>query len=343
MVQNPRRRFLQVWCAVGFLIAMGGRAEAECRSASLPLTTTDQSLDLGEYGTMFREASLPECREIVRGQLTRKLRNALAAAPRFDVVLGRSVPSFERWLAGANIGLAIPAAMQLPIDAALDQELRAAIAAYRFNIDPACGTNAANECMDDFTQAAVAYAWSAAYTKRSDLADAARSAMHEALAHDRHTWQLDEIISFNHGFQNVAYGIGLMTSISSAAIALEEAGFPFVPTEEETTVAWALFREGQKHTLADGTAFRSDCLGGSCADADYKPRMFPVRTVYERVFHSAPNEEPYRFDEADPSLFRTAFINDGRYAVYVELGERWWRLRPALDRYHPPRARAVRH
>ena len=350
MVQKPRRRLLQVWCSVAFLLAMSGRASAECRSAALPLLTPDQSLDLGAYGTLFREASVPQCREVVRTALTNRLQAALAAPARYDVVLKRSVPSFERWLAGANLGLAVPAAMQVQPDVQLDQAIRAAIAAYRFNIDPTCGTNFANECMDDFTQAAVAYAWSAAYAKRGDLALAARGAMHEALAPERHTWVLDEIVSFNHGFQNVAYGIGLMTSLSSAAIALEEFGDPFVPTDEETTVAWALFREGQKRTLADGSAFRSNCFryagdafvaDAPCADADYQPRMFPVRTFYERVFHSAPNEDPFRFDQADPSLFQTAFINDGRYAVYVELGERWWHLRPRLERYYPPRRRAA--
>lgn len=337
-----------MWCAVGVLIAAG--AHAECRSASLPLDTTDMSLELGLYGTMFREASMPECRDVVRVQLTKKLRMALAAPARHDVVLSRSVTAFERWLAGANVGLAIPAAMQLEVDAPLDQAVRATIEAYRFNIDPGCGTNFVNECMDDFTQAAVAYAWSAAYTKRADLAVAARGALHEALARERHTWVLDEVVSFNHGFQDVAYGIGLMTSVSSAAIALEEAGAPFIATGEETAVAWALYREGQQRTAADGSRFLSNCYrviakefvaDSPCSDADYLPRMFPVRTLYERVFHSAPSEEPYRFDQYDASLFHTAFINDGRYAVYVELAEKWWHLRPRLAAYRS-RARSVR-
>lgn len=366
------------WAVV--LLAVTVDARAACRSAALDLTTHDMSLELGAYGTLFREASLPECRTTVRDQLLRKLRLSLDDPPRLDQVLGRDVRTFERWLAGANVGLAVPTAMQLGgaglLDPVLDQAIRATIEAYRFNIDPACGTNLLNECMDDLTQAAAAYAWSAAYEQLSDRSDRAarfatlaRGAMRDALAMQHHVCMtpLDfmphvcgaiaegysEIVTFNHGFENVAYGIGLMTSLSSAAVALDTAGIPYVASDAERLVAMSLFREGQKRALPDGTAFRSDCyqlagntlvMNSPCADADYLPRMFPVRTFYERAFHNPPNEEPFRFDQLDATLFRTPFMNDGRYAVYAELGERWWRLRPRLDGYHGAlvRRRAVR-
>lgn len=371
---------MQVWgrwaTAVLFLVAAD--AHAVCRSAALDFTTHDISLELGEYGTLFREASLPECQTVVRNQLLRKLRLALTEPARPDIVFGRSVRTFERWLAGANVGLAVPTAMQLGgarlLDAELDQAVRATIEAYRFNIDPACGTNLSNECMDDYTQAAVAFAWSAAYERQSDRPDRAkqfaanaRKAIHDALAFDHHVCMSPtetlphvcsdrdaNVLSFNHGFEDVAYGIGLMTSISSAAVALEIAGAPYVASDDELRVAWALFIEGQNATLPDGSAFRANCYrvvdgvlkaDSRCADIEYAPRMFPVRTFYERAFHNAPNTAPYRFDETDHSLFDTAFVNDGRYAVYVQLGEEWWRLRPRLDGYHgaPWRVRAVRH
>src|SRR5207247_1771914 len=165
------------------------------------------------------------------------------------------VGAFQGWLAGAYIGLAIPTAMQLAgarlLDASLDQAVRAMIDAYQFNLDPVCGSNFVNECIDDFSQAAVGYAWMAAYERRSDrpdraaaLAAQAREWMHRVLAVDEHLCtvtgsgslpqecrtQVDvenglasgyyAIVSFNHGFEDVAYGIGLMTSLSSAAIAL---------------------------------------------------------------------------------------------------------------------------
>ena len=376
------------WFAFAF-VAVAADAHAACRSDALTFSARDISLELADYGTLFREASMPECRGAVHDALLRKLRLSLAEPQRLEPVFGRPVGTFERWLAGAHLGLIVPTAMQLGgaglLDAVLDHAVRASIAAYRFNIDPSCGLNYANECMDDFTQAAAAYAWSAAYEHASGreanaerYAAAARDAMQEALAIGRHTCVPSmprsmpepcanlpgaeaglgsgfyDIVSFNHGFQNVAYGIGLMTSLSSAALALDVAGQPFAASEEQTRVAWALFREGQAATTADGFAFRADCIrmisglrfdDARCADADYLPRMFPVRTFYERSFHNAPNSAAYRFDEFDAGLFNTAFINDGRYAVYIELGERWWHVRPALDGYRgvPLRGRTVRH
>ena len=381
---------LQVWgrWAVFACVITAGDSWAACRSEALTFTARDVSLELGEYGTLFLEASTPECRSKVHDQLLRKLRLALGAPPELDPPLGRAVRPFERWLAGAHVGLAVPAAMQLAaagfLDAPLDAAVVAIIDAYRFNIDPACGANTANACIDDYTQAAAGYAWSAAYEARSGRANRAhafaaeaRQAMHDALSADNYmcmraadpsslrpcdqfedaqpglTSGYYEILSFNHGFENVAYGIGLMTSLSSAAIALEEAGEPFVATDEEVRVAWALFREGQRATADDGSTFRSNCYrvvesdvrsDSICADSEYQPRMFPVRTFYQRAFHNAPNEDPYRFDQLDASLFHTAFINDGRFAVYALLGEQWWHLRPLLDGYrHPARARTVRH
>jgi hypothetical protein len=384
---------LQVWGRARLLVAAiipalcASPAAADvCRSASVDLASRDMSIELGVYGVLFREASRPECRATVRDQLLRKLRDALTDPPALDPVLGRTVKRFERWLAGANVGLAIPTAMQLGganlLDVQLDQAVRATIGAYRFNPDPTCGPNFYNECIDDLTQSAVAYAWGAAYEAKSGRnaatrAAAARDVIHQSLALDNHLCIRSgdsalprlcstltdvanglhtgfyEVTSFNHGFQDVAYGIGLMTSVSSAAIALEEAGFPLDATEEEITVAWALFHEAQRRTAPDGSAFRRTCiqvLGSAmrndspCADAEYAPRMFPVRTLYQRVFRNAPNEDPFRFEDFDPTLFNTAFINDGRYAVYGELGERWWHVRPRLEGYRgaPLRVRTVR-
>lgn len=352
-----------VIAAVVFLAAV--HAHAECRSEALQFTSRDQSIELGQYGTMFLEAAMPQCQVIVRDQLARKLRFALSDPPSRDPVLGTPVPPFQRWLAGANVGLAVPTAMQLAaaglVDPALDMAVRMTIESYRFNVDPSCGANFFNECTDDLSQAAVAYAWSAAYEAKSGrtsrattFASQARAVIHQALSFSHHLRISDDIVSFNHGFQNVAYGIGLMTSFSSAVIALEEAGVPFEATEEEIDVAWALFREGQRGTATDGSRFHANCyrvIAGTfrsdspCADAEYLPRMFPVRTFYERAFRNAPNTNPYRFDEIDESLFRTTFINDGRFAVYVVLGERWWHVRPRLEGYRgaPLRVRTVRH
>ncbi len=382
---------------------------ATCASATLDLTEVDPSIEFGQYGTLFLESGLPQCRQAAHDTLLRKLQLALAQPRHLDPLLNRSVGGFGEWLAGGNLGLAIPAAMRLGgagfLDGPLHLALRSAINAYQFHLDPTCGLNYANGCMDDYTQAAVAYAWIAAYARKSGqgvtatrAADQARNLIGLALSLDVHMCKVagddslpsvcrglpgieqglasgyHELISFNHGFEDVAYGIGLITSISSAAVALEEAGTPFEASSNETLVAWALFREGQRASLPDGSNFRSNCYRVSdyslvrtseCADAwhlrdpsdplynpwiFYLPRMFPVRTAYRQLFHGTPNGQPFQFDVFDPSLFNGPFLNDGRKAVYGSLGYAWWNdgstaeVRPLLDGYHgaDPRQRAAK-
>ena len=98
MVLNPSRRLLQVWSLVGLAAVAAPADPSRCASAALAFTTHDMSLELGAYGTLFREASVPECQPVVRVQLLRKLQLAVGEAPRFDAVLGRTVPTFGRWL-----------------------------------------------------------------------------------------------------------------------------------------------------------------------------------------------------------------------------------------------------
>ena len=390
--------------------ATAAAAAAGCISPSLDLNESDPSIQFGQYGTLFLESGLPECRQAAHDTLLRKLRRELAQPPRVDPLLQKSVGPFGAWLAGGNLALAIPTAMRLGgaglLDAPLDDVLRSAIGTYEFNLDPTCGLNYSNGCMDDYTQAAVAYAWIAAYAQKSgQSAGAARAAVQarnligRALSLDVHMCKVagddsvpspcrglpgieqglasgyHELVSFNHGFEDVAYGIGLITSISSAAIGLEEAGSPFEAAPSQTLVAWALFREGQRAVLPDGSAFRTTCYrvtntslerNSECADAwnlrdrtdpqynpwiFYLPRMFPVRTAYRQLFHGTPNSEPFQFDAFEPLLFNGLFLNDGRKAVYGSLGYGWWNdgstaeVRPLLDGYHRSahRERAARH
>lgn len=384
-------------------------ATSGCASDSLDLSQRDPSLEFGQWGTLFFDSGLPQCQQAAHDMLLRKVRIELAEPRHFDPLLQQSVGQFDAWLAGANLGLILPTALRLGgaglLDPPLDLAVRAAIGAYQFRLDPTCGLNFSNGCMDDYSQAAAGYAWIAAYDRKSGQSIAAdRAAVQatnligRALSLDIHMCKVagddslpvpcrtlpaieeglasgyDELVTFNHGFEDVAYGIGLITSISSAAVGLEEAGAPFEAAPSESMVAWALFQEGQRAALPDGSAFRTNCyrVSGStltrdseCADAwnlrplsdplynpwiFYLPRMFPVRTAYQRLFHGTPNSQPFQYDLFDASLFTNPFLNDGRRAVYGVIGYAWWNdgstpeVRPLLDGYHGPphRERAVR-
>lgn len=224
-----------------------------------------------------------------------------------------------------------------------------------------------NACMDDYTLAATGFAWVAAYEskvnrpdKSEDAARRARAAVNESLTSPESICVYDskadpdktsdpqhrgpcryplsslgngsaEVVSLNHGWQSPAYGIGLMTSISSAAVALEIAGQRLSLTGSALQVAKELFREAQKHTEPGGGSFnvyptRNDgevCDGPpeakycylvsgesleackSCNDPfNYNPQMFPLKQFYERyVYNGQVPDEGYTFGAFNSGLF----------------------------------------
>jgi len=150
-----------------------------------------------------------------------------------------------------------------------------------------------------------------------------------------------KLVSFNHGFQNLGYGIGLMTSISSAAVGLQTAGQALQLTDYERDVARALFREAQLHTSCDGGAFDSaGCYttdgytlspNHTCFDMGYAPKMFPVAAFYGDFLGGAPSINcptngaipAYGFNVADNNPATYASLTQGRRAIYVNLAYFW--------------------
>jgi hypothetical protein len=281
----------------------------------------------------------------------------------------------------------------------LDSAIRRVIGSYVFNRAADCGFSGGrwrggNNCMDDFTIGASGYAWIAAYKyKRGDsdaanyvnsaknLINLALSLEESVCAHKiaQTTWSASdsrgpctgtvadlqagtaEVISLNHGQQTIGYGLGLLTSVSSAVIGIQTAGANVIWTNEQKVVAEALFREAQKHTNGAGDAFLDDCNrfnasgtafegGVLCGEAlGYKPRMFPVNAFYRQVLGIIPPTTGYQFDLFDNALFDDCRLNNpqclngdgslglsffsrGRQVVYGDLTKCWQSssARPAL-------------
>src|ERR1051326_7176961 len=209
----------------------------------------------------------------------------------------------------------------------LDSAIRRVIGSYVFNRDAGCGYSDGrwqyqNTCMDDYAVAATGFAWIAAYKyKRGDsgvtyYSDQAKNAINSALSLDESVCaypsgssfsptsargpctatvtdlrnNVAETVSLNHGQQTIAYGMGLMTSISSAFIGLQTANANPSLTQDQKDIALALFKEAQaqNHTAADGSTFvaggcyalKLDLTGfqtiAHCGDVGggYKPKMF---------------------------------------------------------------------
>ena len=71
-----------------------------------------------------------------------------------------------------------------------------------------------------------------------------------------------ETISMNHNGQNIVYGAGLLSSINSAMIALDEAGASIdFPDGDEKLIAMALLEEAQRKTDSNGNYFKGETGG----------------------------------------------------------------------------------
>jgi hypothetical protein len=171
-----------------------------------------------------------------------------------------------------------------------------------------------------------------------------------------------EVLSFEHGFENPSYGVGLLPLISIAAQGLQVAtGSPYVPSSFEKVMAHGIFRTGQRHApqTSNGcqAAWLENCVGVECSIAGhcfstmcfppaigcgedagglkYDAGMFPVKALLQNEF-ALPAGNPlilgspyYQFDQfsglCSPSKFTSSgdFFHDGRYAAYYQLGLQW--------------------
>jgi hypothetical protein len=169
-----------------------------------------------------------------------------------------------------------------------------------------------------------------------------------------------EVLSFEHGFENPNYGIGLLTSISVAVQGLQVTGSPYVASNFQKVMAHGIFRTGQRHAPQTSsvcqTAWLNSCVGlecsllgncisgtcpapGDCGDSfsgvAYDAGMFPVKALLQNEF-ALPAGNPlifgspsYQFDQfsglCSPSKFSpgAAFFHDGRYAAFYRLALQW--------------------
>jgi hypothetical protein len=171
-----------------------------------------------------------------------------------------------------------------------------------------------------------------------------------------------EVLSFEHGFENPNYGIGLLTSLSIAFQGLQVAtGTPYVPSYYEKVMAHGIFRTGQRHapktTNVCQTAWLNNCVGlecsivGNCISGTclpppygcgenfggvaYDAGMYPVKALLQNelalpagrtLIFGSPY---YQFDQfsglCSPSKFSPTapFFHDGRYAAYYRLSSEW--------------------
>lgn len=178
-----------------------------------------------------------------------------------------------------------------------------------------------------------------------------------------------EVLSFEHGFENPNYGIGLLTSVGIAIRGLEAGGSSFPATDFQKVMAQGLFRTGQYHAALTmdpcqapwlnncvGTAcsMAGHCISGTCfppaigcgedwAGQKYDAGMYPVAKLIADKFAlpsgsaivlPSPN---YQFAAFCSTKFgaTTPGFHDGRYAAYFQIPYQWAVSQPKLAGVNP--------
>ncbi|HJW95180.1 MAG TPA: hypothetical protein VJ901_16305 [Thermoanaerobaculia bacterium] len=236
--------------------------------------------NLADYARIHMDAESPSCALKADYALTDKVRNTIDA----------NSSEFQGWLRGAHVSLIFAAAQRIGANGfatkELDAQLRRLETNYAFVKDAGCDNiNGTNNCLDDYSQAAVGYAWIAAYKYRRGDSDASVSTFRSAAINQIDNFfsnvcihsstgnptvlcngsvsglqaGTDETITFNHGQQMPSYGFGLMTSLASAAMGLKASGYAYsFSYPNHWTIASGLMKEMQLH-VDSSNAFKNDC------------------------------------------------------------------------------------
>jgi hypothetical protein len=166
------------------------------------------------------------------------------------------------------------------------------------------------------------------------------------------------------------YSVGLLTSISSALIGLQEAGAYVGLTADQQKIALALLEEAQRKTTSNGSAYKNNCAGWTsnlqpnntnpCSDGGEAPkayRMTGTNSLFSRyvsvgtpqvtVVDLGVSQSAYQFNYFSPSLFTLTgngtSLNWARKMYYGNLGNYWHTISPGRDDFGPqPEAGEIR-
>jgi hypothetical protein len=372
------------------LIAVNAAAQCKTGDPAFSTTFhNDANWDLNDYARIHVDAEDPNCAQNAMYALTDKVRNELNySSTTFQQWLDGYIVTFI-FAAAQRLGANGWANKDLDDQLALVEDRFQHFTGPPPS--GACGGDELNTCMDDLLGSASGYAWIAAYkarrTNRNTAAQIAEKRqlgeqyLSDALTRvmsstDRghgvcirrlpltgsqyllctgDVWDLTqgiaETLSVNGQTQMIHYGFGLMTSVASAKIGLEEAGSGFYFNSDHVAIARGLMEEAQRH-INTSNEFNADCIqrdgsggliGGMDCGRGYRPNMYQLKPLYDGYFGGITNAGTYQSNSFDSSLFHLGpwdndFFSYARYVAYGIEGYQWVQSRPEMmpyDNYDP--------
>jgi hypothetical protein len=348
--------------------------------------------DLNDWGAISMDSNVSDCAKKAHDRLLQKLRTT-------------PDEYFQRSLAGYSIALIFSAGVRLgsfgrfntatdPVystDTLAGQLDRVKNVYIEVSHAGGCGDGfQGNSCMDDYAGEAAAWGWIAAFQlKRGDgdtgttvtKAQARLTSFFNNVCMHKGTLDLAnvcnatytelangqaEVFPYEHGFESVHYGFGLLTSVDHAIIGLEAAGSGYDLSDEEKTKARGLMSNIQSH-VSNGSTWNSpaDCRKPTATGYDlvgcwdfgppgYDPRMYRLGHFF---LAPAPGQPPwvsghvgnapagaYQSDgnccASYPGWELSNFDSEfgyGRYATYYDQAFTWYISRgdQYSDRYMP--------
>jgi PKD repeat protein len=261
--------------------------------------------DLGDYGSIFFDATTPRCMEDAREYLDAKL-SVQNLDPR----------NWQQWLNGAAVYLMTAAALRLGsahlLTPDLHQKVLQALDDFEYTLGPngTCTSSSGNSCMDNYSVHAAGAAWAAAYltitgttaTPNGRTAqyfekqatdylgitfsqtesvclhriaaaqpyDACTNCLQISDANELRNKIINgeiEVLSLEHTIENPNYGAGLLPLVVIAFKGLKNAGVTYTAPDLDKVIAHGLARTAQLHAS-----------GGSACSASWLsncPRISP--------------------------------------------------------------------
>jgi hypothetical protein len=356
----------------------------------------DFNQDLNDFALILRDTQDPGCQPQARTKLEGKM-NALPLDYWKKWLAGGSLTM--ALAAALNIGYFqdIGPALDVRLRDAANSYQRTLQTTTGNPGDPiVCGVsgglwNDGNTCLEDYAMGNTTYSWIAAYRRWTgrDWRPARAQAISEmnstlaavnscirynsARANDPFRGVCNgtlaelragtaSLLSFNHGYQTPAYGVGQMTSLAVGFVGLEVARATVlsgeIPTEQRD-IAKALFQEGQAKACASGDWSSPTCyaLGGgvltpnqpcydppthhpaeNAVDPDgkthYRADMFPVYRFYQKYgLLPTITAGQYTFQSFRDVFFETdpfAFFGPARKDFYGTMALTWLDSKPNM-------------
>jgi len=141
---------------------------------------------------------------------------------------------------------------------------------------------------------------------------------------------LADIIALNRG-ENIVYGAGLMTAVSSAFVALDEGGFFPSLTDSQQVIAAAFMDEAQRKTATNGANFGFDCAifdaaanrsdTQGCADGNATPMIYDLNSKAANLYYpdygrSSFYDKYVSYKPADPGTTIYDHANGGYIPIF---------------------------